>query len=249
MLTSDCFSYLSCKGGINLFIYYLIFFTLGTCLCSFSQCLGWRLAQNNNLTHQHRSICDNCQSPLSFQQLIPVWGSIWGPSCAQCHYHPSIWKGILEFLAGIYCSIITYIFPLDQAMVLIAYFTWANILLFEDYYEQAVSFFLFGSRLLILILYSFCFCHHFSFPDQPAIILILILTSCCLSQLLGWADFLLILFWILTWGSTLTCLNLLLASSCGLLYYLFIEDDKKSLAFFPCFFPGNFILLLFFPFY
>lgn len=83
------------------FIFYILFFCIGTLFGSFFTLAVYRIPLHQNITHE-RSYCPNCNHKLSFWDMIPILSYILlGGKCRYCKKKIRIRYLLLEVLTGI----------------------------------------------------------------------------------------------------------------------------------------------------
>lgn len=86
---------------MELFIFYLTIFCIGTVFGSFFTLAVYRIPLKQNITHK-RSYCPNCSHKLSFLDMIPILSYIFlGGKCRYCKQKIRIRYFLLEILTGI----------------------------------------------------------------------------------------------------------------------------------------------------
>jgi len=82
-------------------VFTIFSFILGTLIGSFLNCVIYRLETKKSFI-RGRSFCPHCKHPLSFLELIPLFGFFYLKGrCRYCHQRISFWYPFVEFITGI----------------------------------------------------------------------------------------------------------------------------------------------------
>lgn len=134
-------------------------FFLGAAGASFANCLASRMLIGQSLCYPKRSYCPNCQHPLSWWQLIPVFG--WVRQKGRCYFCNAIispWSTFCELICGLSFVILWNSTLLTWVASLVVFST-LSFLATTDY-QQMVIFPLAIVGLLPLVqLFPWCFPH------------------------------------------------------------------------------------------
>ncbi len=99
-------------------LYYIIFFIVGTVFGSFYGVVGMRLANNESLLHP-ASHCTFCKHPLKALDLVPIFSYLFLKGrCRYCKEKLSITYLFVELVTGVLFTLSYYAFGFTPSMVL-----------------------------------------------------------------------------------------------------------------------------------
>lgn len=173
-------------------------FFLGAAGASFANCLASRMLIGQSLCCPKRSYCPTCQHPLTWWQLIPVFGWVRQKGrCFFCNAVISPWSTFCELICGLSFIILwnsTYLTWVASFVV----FSTLTFLATTDYQQMVIFPFSIVGLLPLLELFPWSFPHSAISIGLCSFysIFLLALSKCRHSLGLGDCEILILIFWL-----------------------------------------------------